>query len=94
MEMFGFMTYSLAGGGPNNKGYDALHRDLLSTGSAGGALRQYPALRFLLDKVASFLYEYHVEDYGSLGLPIVLPDGATSGKVHQLLKTSHVIPQF
>ena len=81
------------GGGPNNRGYDALHRDLLSTGSAGRDLGQYTALRFLPDKVARFLYEFHTDDYGRLGLPII-PDGANSGNVHKMLKTSHVIPQF
>ena len=93
MEIYRFMTHSLAGGGPNNRGYDALHRDLLSTGFAGSELGQYMALCFLPDKVARFLYEFHEDNYGSLGLPVI-PDGASSGKVHKMLKISHVIPQL
>jgi hypothetical protein len=46
-------------------------------------------LCFLPDKVAPFLFEFHADDYESLGLPVI-STSASSGDIHKLLKTPHV----
>ena len=46
-------------------------------------------LRYLSDKVARFLFEFHAEDYQALQLPAI-PSTASSGTIHKLLKTDHV----
>ena len=69
--------------------YDALDCTLISQGSAGPRLWQLSELSFLPDKVARFLFEFHADDYKSLGLPVI-PSSASSGTIHKLLKTPHV----
>jgi hypothetical protein len=71
------------------KGYDALQCSLISRGYAGKHLGHLSELSFLPDKVARFLFEFHADDYKSLGLPAV-PPFASSGTIHKILKTNHV----
>jgi hypothetical protein len=71
------------------KGYDALQCTLISRGYAGKHLGHLSELSFLPDKVARFLFEFHADDYKSLGLPAV-PPFASSGTIHKILKTNHV----
>ncbi len=53
------------------KGYDALECTLISRGYAGKHLGHLSELSFLTDKVARFLFEFHADDYKSLGLPVM-----------------------
>ncbi len=55
------------------KGYDALEYTLISRGYAGKHLGYLSELNFLTDKVALFLFEFHADDYKSLGLPVIHP---------------------
>ena len=71
------------------KGYDALECTLISRGFAGKHLGHLSELSFLTDKVARFLFEFHANDYKSLGLPAI-PNSASSGTIHKLLTTPHV----
>ena len=71
------------------KGYDALECTLISRGFAGKHLGHLSELSFLPDKVARFLFEFHADDYKSLGLPLI-PPFASSGTIHKILKTHHV----
>jgi len=71
------------------KGYDALECTLISRGYAGKHLGHLSELSFLTDKVARFLFEFHADDYKSLGLPAI-PPFASSGTIHKILKTNHV----
>ena len=73
------------------KGYDALECTLISRGFAGHGkhLGHLSELSFLTDKVARFLFEFHADDYKSLGLPAI-PPFASSGTIHKILKTNHV----
>ncbi len=71
------------------KGYNALECTLISRGYAGKHLGNLSELRFLTDKVAQFLFEFHADDYKSLGLPVI-PAFASSGTIHKILKTHHV----
>ena len=82
------LTHSLVGGGTHQLGYDALDLEFIKRGDAGGQLGQYGVLRFLPEKVAKYLLEFHFGDY--IGLPAI-PEGSTSGDIHKLLKTSEVI---
>ena len=68
------------------KGYDALECTLISRGYAGKHLGHLSELSVLPDKVARFLFEFHADDYKSLGLPVI-PPFASSGTI---LKTNHV----
>jgi len=83
------ITHSLSGGGKGMRGYDALDCTLISRGFAGPRLGRLSELCFLPDKVARFLFEFHADDYKSLGLPVI-PTSASSGDIHKLLKTPHV----
>jgi hypothetical protein len=65
------------------KGYDALECTLISKGFAGKHLGHLSELSFLPDKVARFLFEFHANDYKSLGLPAI-PPFASSGKIHKI----------
>jgi hypothetical protein len=71
------------------KGYDALECTLISRGCAGKHLGHLSELSFFTDKVARFLFEFHADDYKSLGLPAI-PPFASSGTIHKILKTNHV----
>jgi hypothetical protein len=71
------------------KGYDALECTLISKGFAGKHLGHLSELSFLPDKVARFLFEFHANDYKSLGLPAI-PPFASSGKIHKILQPIHV----
>ena len=71
------------------KGYDALECTLISRGFAGKHLGHLSELSFLTDKVARFLFEFHADDYKSLGLPAI-PPFASSGKIHKILQPIHV----
>ncbi len=71
------------------KGYDALQCTLISRGYAGKHLGHLSELSVLTDKVAQFLFEFHADDYKSLGLPVI-PPFASSGTIHKILKTNHV----
>ena len=71
------------------KGYDALKCTLISWGYAGIHLGHLSELRFLADKVAWFLFEFHADDYKRMELPVI-PPFASRGNVHKLLKTTHV----
>ena len=71
------------------RGYEALDCTLISTGSDGPRLGRLTELCFLPDKVARFLFEFHADDYKSLGLPVILTS-ASSSDIHKLLKTPHV----
>jgi hypothetical protein len=71
------------------RGYDALDCTLISRGYAGLRLGQLGELCYLPDKVAQFLFEFHADDYKSLGLPVI-PSSASSGTIHKLLKTPRV----
>jgi hypothetical protein len=61
------------------------------SGYAGKHLGYLSELNFLTDKVARFLFEFHADDYKSLGLPVI-PPFASSGTIHKIynLKTPHV----
>ena len=83
------ITHSLLGGGSIQRGFDALNMDLTGRGDAGRGLGRYDELRYLSDKVARFLFEFHAEDYQALQLPAI-PSTASSGTIHKLLKTDHV----
>ena len=71
------------------KGYDALECTLISRGYAGKHLGNLSELSFLTDKVARFLFEFHADDYKSLGL-LAIPPFASSGTIHNILKTNHI----
>ncbi len=71
------------------KGYDALECTLISRGYDGKHLGHLSELRFLADKVARFLFEFHADDYNRLGLPVI-PPFASNGTIHKTLKTHHV----
>jgi hypothetical protein len=71
------------------RGFDALNMDLAGRGWAGKGLGKYDELCYLADKVARFLFEFHASDYQALALPAI-PSTASSGAMHQLLKTEQV----
>ncbi len=83
-------THSLVGGGTHQLGYDAVDLEFIKRGDAGGQLGPYDVLRFLPDKVAKYVFEFHSSDYVGLPLPAI-PEGASSGDIHKMLKTSEVI---
>ena len=64
--------------------------DLAGRGAAGRNLGTYNELCYLPDKVARFLFEFHAVNYQALQLPAI-PSTASSGSIHKLLKTDHVI---
>ena len=71
------------------RGFDSLNMDLAGRGWAGKVLGKYDELCYLADKVARFLFEFHAADYQALLLPAI-PSTASSGAIHQLLKTEKV----
>jgi hypothetical protein len=80
------------GTGRGMKGYDALECTLISRGYAGKHLGHLSELSFLTDTVAPlarFLFEFHADDYKSLGLPVI-PPFASNGTIYKILKTNHV----
>ena len=84
------LTHSLVGGGTHQLGYDAVNLEFIKRGNAGGQLGPYDVLRFLPDMVAKYLLEFHCSDY--VGLPLsAIPEGASSGDIHKMLKTCEVI---
>ncbi len=56
------------------KGYDALECTLISRSCAGKHLGN-------LSELSWFLFEFHADDYKSLGLPAI-PPFASSGTIH------------
>jgi hypothetical protein len=68
------------------RGYDVLFQKALLVHAWGGSASC--ELCFLPDKVARFLFEFHADDYKSLGL-LAIPTSASSGDIHKLLKTPH-----
>jgi hypothetical protein len=84
------ITHDLIGGGNHQLGYDALDLDFIKQGSAGGRLGQYQVLKFLPDKVAKYLLEFHASDYAGLQLPDI-PANSSSGAIHKMLDTSQVL---
>ncbi len=65
------------------RGYGALDCTLISRGSAGPRLERLSEIWFLPGKVARFLFEFHADDYKSLGLPVI-PSSASSGTIHKV----------
>ena len=61
----------MSGGGKGMRGYDELDCTLISRGSAGPFLGGPSELCYLPDKVALLLFEFHVDDYKSLGFPVI-----------------------
>jgi hypothetical protein len=80
--------HNLVGGGSHNLGYHAfiwatiLHGNAIESG-------KYPILKYLPDKIAQFLYEYHNSDYLSLELPPLELDRRDTN-VHGVLKPYQV----
>ncbi len=64
------------------QGYDALECTLISRGYAGKHLGHLSELSFFTDKVARFLFEFHADNYKSLGLPVI-PPFASSGTIYK-----------
>ncbi len=69
------------------KRYGALDCTMITRGSAGARVGRYNKLCSLPDKEASFLSEFHADDY--MLLPAI-PSSASRGDIHKLLKTHHV----
>jgi hypothetical protein len=69
-------------------GYDIICDIRASRGYAGKHLGHLSELSFFTDKAARFLFEFHADDFKSLGLPVI-PPFASSGTIHKLLKTNH-----
>jgi hypothetical protein len=81
--------HSLSGGGRSMRGYDALDCTMIARGCAGARLRRYNELKFLPEKVALFLLEFHADDFKSLRLSAI-PSAASSGTFHKTLKIDHI----
>ncbi len=74
--------HSLSGDGKGMRGYDALDCTQIPRGSAGPRLGRLSEICLLPAKVAQFLFEFHADDYKSLGLPVILTS-ARSGTIHK-----------
>jgi hypothetical protein len=83
-----FLIHSLAGGGSHNLGYHAFIWETILHGNAG-EFGKYTILKYLPDKIARFLYEYHDSDYVSLDLPPLELDRSDTN-VHGVLKPHQV----
>ena len=87
-----FLLHSLAGGGSHNLGYHAFVWETILHGNAG-EFGKYTILKYLPDKIARFLYEYHDSDYVSLELPPLELDRSDIN-VHGVLKPYQVDKLF
>ncbi len=83
-----FLIDSLAGGDSHNLGYHAFIWETILHGNAG-EFGKYTILKYLPDKIARFLYEFHDTDYVSLDLPPLELDRSDTN-VHGVLKPHQV----
>ena len=74
--------------GSHNLGYHAFVWETILHGNAG-EFGKYTILKYLPDKIARFLYEFHDSDYASLDLPPLELDRSDSD-VHGVLKPYQV----
>jgi hypothetical protein len=72
----------------HNLGYHAFIWETILHGNAG-EFGKYTILKYLQDKIARFLYEYHDSDYISLELPPLELDRSNTN-VHGVLKPFQV----
>ena len=83
-----FLVHNLAGGGSHNLGYHAFIWETVPHGNAG-EFGKYTIQKYLQDKIARSLYEYHNADFLSLDLPPLERDRGDTN-VHGVLKPYQV----
>ena len=79
------ITHSLAGGGTHNLGYRSIKWEAILHGQVD-PLGNYPVAKYLPDKIARFLFEFHGDMFQSLGL-YELPPDRRGLNVHGMLKS-------
>ena len=79
------ITHSLAGGGTHNLGYHSIKWEAILRGQVD-PLGNYPVAKYLPDKIARFLFEFHGDMFQSMGLH-ELPHDRSGLNVHGMLKS-------
>ena len=82
------INHELCGGGSQHIGFAALRWHVILNGTAGW-LCDYFVLKYLPEKIAKFLFEYHADKFQSLNLPVI-PLDRSEVDVHSLMTPAEV----
>ena len=78
------ITHSLAGGGTHNLGYRSVRWEAILQGQVD-PLGKYSVARYLPEKIARFLFEFHGDMFKTMGIRELPPD-RSDVNVHGMLK--------